>query len=92
MHVDFPATLPSNVLASGLKDASFMRETRNTAPLQLLFFTVSKFCMGVIWAREGCLCFQMLTWDYWTDGNNHCAMPQIALLAVSKFQMRTLHI
>lgn len=38
---------------------------------------------------RGCVWFQMVTWDYWTDGNNHCAMPQIALLAVNKFQMHT---
>lgn len=43
MQVDFPATLPSNIITSGVKEASFMRETKNTVPLQLLFFNVSKF-------------------------------------------------
>lgn len=83
--------------------ASFVRETKRlflcsycssaaAFPLQLLFFNASKFWISVISAYEGCVWFHMFTWDYWTDDNNPCVMPQIALLAVSKFQMYTLHI
>lgn len=65
----FPDMLPSNIIPSGIKHASFVWETGITIPLQLFFFTASKFCLGIIWAREGCLFFQMFTWDFCTDGN-----------------------
>lgn len=65
----FPDTLPSNTIPSGIKHASFVWENRITIPLQLLFFIASKFCLGIIWACGGCLCFQMFTWDFWTDDN-----------------------
>lgn len=67
-QIDFSGHVTFKHHTSGIKHSSFVWEIRTTIPLQL-FFPASKFFLCVIWACEGCLCFQMFTWNFWTDGN-----------------------
>lgn len=69
MQIDFSRHVTFKHHTFWYKHASFVWETRITIPLQLFFITASTVCLGIIGTCEGCLCFQMCIWNFWTDGN-----------------------